>query len=344
MKRIMLLAILALVIAVPAQAQNLDFGQRPDDNAGENSVGLPVGGDDELCDTDADEAGELECFVSYAQVDVDAGIIWLSGMFCDNPEVFVGTPGGDFAPVVVLDATGDSVHAEFPAGGPASCVVLVDCPCEVCGIDVTTGIQGPTGPPGANGADGPPGADGADGPPGPPGPTGPTGPPGKGGKGKGGGIPLPQQCPEGGAVIGFTPEGIIKCTGDDPPPDPTECPCYDDSDIQGQGIDWMAQVFPDAGCLDFLPDAVQLFGSRDGSGPGDGSGAQDWISNAAFAIITGADQCFHLDNAFGIDNGAVIETDEVQGCLDISLASQMYALNACPPPAPGGDGGSVATN
>ena len=35
-----------------------------------------------------------------------------------------------------------------------------------------------------------------------------------------------------------------------------ECPCFDASDVQGVGIDFQAQVLPDASCVDFLPDAI----------------------------------------------------------------------------------------
>jgi hypothetical protein len=146
-------------------------------------------------------------------------------------------------------------------------------------------------------------------------------------------------CPEGEFVNGFDDGGNILCAPGGEPPAPA-CPCFDDGDEQGVGIDFMAQVLPDAACLDFLPDAVQLGGSRDGSGPGDGSGAQDFITNAAFEVITGTDQCFLLDNAFGVSNILAVALEEVQPCIDILLASEFLSLNSCPPPAPGGQQGT----
>jgi hypothetical protein len=79
--------------------------------------------------------------------------------------------------------------------------------------------------------------------------------------------------------------------------------------------------------MDLLPDAIQLEGSRDGSG----SGLQAWIVNAAHAPITPSNQCFFIDNLNGIDNStAPITADEVDACIEIILGSQMFALNSCP--------------
>jgi hypothetical protein len=344
MKKLTLLTLFALLLAVPAvQAQDMGMGQSVDDRDVNAVISLPVGGDDEACDdaVEADEAGDatLDCWLAYAQVDLAAGLLWLSGSFCDTPNVYLGEPGGDFGQLVLVTSDGASITAEFPAGGPATCVVAVECPCEVCIMDLTIGTQGPTGP---QGPQGPAGADGAQGPPGPPGPTGatgatgPTGPPGKGTKG--GGIPLPQSCPEGESVTGFTADGIITCTGDGGTGGTATCPCYDDSDIQGQGVDFMAQVLPDADCLDLLASgAIQLSGSRDGSG----AATQEWTTNAAPAGVTATNQCYFIDAAFGIDNGmGSIQADEVTACLDILLASQFYSLNNCPPPAPAPGGGA----
>ncbi len=203
MKKLTLLMAFALVLAAPAQARNIGIFEKEDViDPGAPIVGLPIGGDDEVCDDamDADEAGDLtlDCWLAYAQVDLAAGILWLSGSFCADPTVYVGEAGGDFIAIPVLDATADTIHAEFPAGGPATCVVVVDCPCETCSIDLTIGTQGPTGaqgPQGVQGKIGPQGIQGIPGPTGAVGPPGTTGPAGQGTKG--GGIPLPQACPEG---------------------------------------------------------------------------------------------------------------------------------------------------
>ena len=124
--------------------------------------------------------------------------------------------------------------------------------------------------------------------------------------------------------------GCMYDFGSEPPP-AIPCPCYDASMVQGQGIDFMTQVFPDAACIDQLPDAVQLAGSRDGSGNQVGD-PQAWIANAVFAPILPFNQCFFIDNLFGINNSMIdISDEEVQACIDILLASQMFILNDCPP-------------
>jgi hypothetical protein len=209
--------------------------------------------------------------------------------------------------------------------------VIVDCPCEICTLDVTIGTQGPTGPQGPQGEVGP---QGPAGPAGPQGPTGPTGPAGKGGgKGKACPIELPQACPSGQYVYGFDEDGNILC---DTPGGPAgggttaaECPCFDDSSIMGQGIDWDAQVLlpgPNVGlgCLDVSP-AIQLKGTRNGSDD------SEWTNNAVFAPILPSNQCFHRDVLYGIDLGqSGITDEECQACVDIILGSQMYQLNHCP--------------
>ena len=344
-----LCALVALVLVVPsAQAQRVGFGENmsPDPLT---EVGLPVQTDDEECEELlGDEAfdGIADCYLAKATVDFASGTILLEGVICDFPDVFIGVPGGDTIQLQVLDSGEDFVLVDLGGNlGPATCVFMVDCPCEICTIDVTLGTQGPTGPQGPQGKIGPPGPPGPTGPMGPQGPTGPTGPAGKG-KGKGGGVPFPQQCPDGQFVYGFTEEdGTIMCAtpagGGDGGGDgggTAECPCFDVSDVQGVGIDWMPQVLPDADCLDaLLPDALQLSGTRDGTG----DPAQDWTANGVLAPVLPTNQCYFVDAAFGIDNTTGgITNEEVLACIDVMLASQFLALNNCPAAGdgPGGTG------
>lgn len=375
MKKITLLTILlALMVAVPATAQNMGFEKAEESQAPNSIIGLPVGGDDEACEEAVNNLDEgvpestLHCWIACAHVDLISGIVQISGSFCADPNVYAGQENGEIAPCQVLTSDNDTIHADCPGlDHPGSCVLAVECPCEVCTLDVTVGAVGPTGPGGAVGPPGPPGPPGAQGPqgvPGPPGPpgakgatgatgangangatgatgpagpTGPTGPPGKGTKS--GGIPVPQKCPEGEVMTGFHDDGTIQCTGEVGTTSPgVPCPCFNNSDVQGVGIDWMTQILPDAVCTDLLPDAVQLSGTRDGSG----SLAQEWTTNAAPAGITPTTQCYHIDAAFGIDNGmSNISNDEYESCLAILLASDFYDVNNCPPPSPGPPGGAI---
>jgi hypothetical protein len=135
------------------------------------------------------------------------------------------------------------------------------------------------------------------GPPGPTGEQGPTGPTG------------PTGPPGGGGAV---------------------CPCFDDSEIQGIGIDFMTQAFPDAACLDLLPDAIQLAGSRDGSGSGAGD-PQAWIANVARPPELPQSQCLLVDNLYAINNPAPLITDEeFAACMEILLNSAMFTVNNCP--------------
>lgn len=349
-----------LAIAAPAaQAQMADFSSTEEPPGTNSIIGLPIITDDEMCEELLDDEtfdGEANCFLSKATIDFDLNTITLDGVICNNPRVYLGVAGGELEELLINVSDDSSVTAQLGANtGPATCIAILECPCEICTLDVTIGAQGPTGPQGPigptgpQGPAGPPGADGAAGPAGPP---GPPGPPGKGGKGKGSGIPLPQSCPAGQFVTGFDASGNIICdtptgggtggTGGDPN---AVCPCYDDSDVQGVGVDFMCQALPDAACIDLLPDAVQLGGSRDGSGPGDGTGAQDWVGNAVLAPILAVNQCFLVDNLFGLDlSQQNITDDEVFACNDLLVASCMFTTNACPPPSGDGPSGNFASH
>jgi hypothetical protein len=346
-----------MVLFVPsAQAQRVNEGLAIETPDSQIEVGLPVQTDDELCeDILADESfdGIADCFLSKATIDFVAGTIMIEGTICDSPDVFIGVQGGDVLELTVLDSGDNFVLADL-AGmtGPATCIVIVDCPCEICSMDVTIGAQGPTGPVGPQGVQGKVGPPGPPGPTGPTGPQGPTGPPGKNGsgKGKGAGIPLPQACPDGQYVYGFNADGEILCStpaggGDGGDGGGLPCTCYDGSDVQGIGIDFDVQVLleagdPDyvAGCFDGLPDALQLRGSR--SLAADGAG---WVANAVRAPILPSSQCLFRDETYAINNGlSGIDDTEVDECLAILEASVMFATNGCPA-AGDGPGGDFAT-
>jgi hypothetical protein len=352
MRKSFWLALLAMVLVVPvAVAQSMDpsnrnqqlaFGEQDVELPSEQtSIGVPEQTNDEECEElleDDEFDGIADCELACATVDFEANTILLEGVICDDPTVSAAVPGGAFEPLQIISHDANSIVARLlPNTSPATCVIVVDCPCETCTIDVAFGAQGPTGapgPPGDDGAPGPPGPPGPPGAQGPQGPPGPTGPPGKGSKTKGSGIPLPQLCPSGEFVFGFDPDGNILCASPQTGGDGGEatCPCFDDSSGAGTGIDFMAQVFTDAACTDgFLPDALQLAGSRDGSGnvgPGDPTA---WIASAQRPPFGSSIQCTLRDNSFGIANVAVNMTDEEYDvCIDIMVNSQMLLLNGCP--------------
>ena len=348
-----LCALLAMALFVPsAQAQRVGFSENVELPGTETEVGIPVYTDDEMCEELlADETfdGIADCFMAKATIDFVAGTMLIEGTICDDPDAFIGVEGGEVVELTVLDSGEDFLLADL-AGmtGPATCIVIVDCPCEICSMDVTIGTQGPTGPVGPQGEQGKVGPPGPPGPTGPPGATGPTGPAGKSGKGgKGGGIPLPQTCPTGQFVFGFDSEGNILCAtptgGGDGGGDggdggqPAVCPCFDDSDVEGVGIDWQAQVLFDGdvdfslSCADLMPFAVQLRGSRDAAGA-DGNG---WRANAGFDAANGGpftfSQCWLFDELYALDLAATsITNDEVDACLAVQIESQFFILNACP--------------
>jgi len=304
--------------------------------------------DDEICDAMTDEHPDVvtTCRLAYAVEDSPVGLLELSGSFCDAPDVFAGVAGGVLAPLVVLSHDATTVVAEIPDNiGDTTTLILVECPCRVCTMDVTLGHPGPTGP------QGPPGLPG---PPGPTGPTGPTGPPGEGGGDRGTEhpglgwplLPIPQRCPLGQFAYGLDYNGRLLCL------DPAggsggdggavaECPCFDSSDLQCWGVDFMAQELLEPFCLDALPDALLLAGSRGPDTGADWTDPNAWIAHAAMPPIAAPNQCGLVDNTFGITISMTNITDEeVQGCVQLLAESQMFALNGCP--FPGDDPAAIS--
>jgi hypothetical protein len=176
------LAIALVMIGVPSAAQlDLSEGTVDPDPYG---VGLPPAGDDEICDDEnLDEDGDLvlTCFVTKVVTDLEAAIPTATffGEFCEFPAVSVGQEDGTLLPLMVLSSGLNHITVELAGTDPADCLFVIECPCEVCGVNVTIGAVGPQGPTGPTG------------PQGPPGPTGPTGPTGPAGKGKPQDEPVP---------------------------------------------------------------------------------------------------------------------------------------------------------
>jgi hypothetical protein len=306
-----------------------------------------MAGEQTSCPTAADEAADdpLDCRLTYALADEEGGALSLFGRFCETPTVSAGAAGGSMVPLPLLQSGEDRLVAELPPDLDASTIlVLVDCPCGSCTVDVTFDLSGPTGPVGTPGPEGPPGVAGATGPTGPVGPPGPPGGGSASGGFPGGGIPFPIQCPPGWFVVGLDPFGLIECAA----PDGSggdggggdgggdgggsfECPCFDPSEVLGLGIDYLPQELLNTVCFDFLPQGLQLRGSR---GPDPGNGSADpnaWVANAAFAPLAASNQCLFLDNSHGVDNSMTELTDlEVEACLLILLDSEIFALNLCP--------------
>ena len=138
-----LCALVALVLVVPsAQAQRVGFGEEAVPET-PHLIGLPVITDDEECDELlADETfdGIADCYLAKATVDFASGTILLEGMICDNPELYIGVPGGDTIQLQILDSGETFLLADLMGNlGPATCVFLLDCPCEICTLDVTLG-------------------------------------------------------------------------------------------------------------------------------------------------------------------------------------------------------------
>ena len=109
----------------------------------------------------------------------------------------------------------------------------------------------------------------------------------------------------------------------------TPCPCFDASDIPGQGIDFEARGLNNATCYDvYWPAGIELFGERTVDIN------IDWVANAFLAIegLLEKSQCFLFDYENGIDNFAQDISDvEVASCIAIMLNSQMFQLNNCSP-------------
>jgi hypothetical protein len=161
------------------------------------------------------------CTLAKATFDPEASTVLLEGSFCDEPEVFGGQPGGDFASLPVLDSGPNFILvgvAEVTA--LETCVIEVECLCADCAMEVALwdvepaeGPAGPTGPQGPSGPTGPTGAAGATGAQGPAGPSGGTGPQGPAGPT---GAPGPMGLPGPAGPAGENGED-----GEDGAPGPT---------------------------------------------------------------------------------------------------------------------------
>ena len=150
--------LLSLVLAflpttVPAQ---YDLGERPG-RSDQETIALPPD-DDEICD-DVEEGGEdysdgsiLTCSITSATADTTSQTLLIEGAFCDSPAVSIGGPGGTLDLVTVFSSGPSFIQADLSGhASPATRVVLVECPCESCEIDVTVGAAGPPGPTGPTG-------------------------------------------------------------------------------------------------------------------------------------------------------------------------------------------------
>jgi hypothetical protein len=123
---------------------------------GQETIDLPGDDDDEGCDgpTSDDESDDTpDCFISKAIVDAaEPSTLTLAGQFCDEPAVFVGVEGEVLHQLFVVSSGDSFIQADLsPWNDPATRVVMVECPCGDCAMDVTIGAQGPTGPPGPTG-------------------------------------------------------------------------------------------------------------------------------------------------------------------------------------------------
>ena len=151
------------------------------------SAAEPVRADDESCDEWTDEglAGDhYSCVLGRAVVSMDDGedLLILEGQFCEDPHVSVSGSEGTFDPLDVVYADPSRIFADWTGQSePGTRVVVVDCPCTICSLDITSGVTGPTGPQGPAGPAGPLGSPGPTGPRGQPGPIGSTGPTGPAG-------------------------------------------------------------------------------------------------------------------------------------------------------------------
>jgi hypothetical protein len=148
---------LAVVLGVAVSAQERSAlnhdGRWP---VGQKTIDLPGDDDDEGCDgpTSDDESDDTpDCFISKAVVDAsEPPTLTLEGQFCDEPAVFVGAEGGVLHQLFVVGSGDSFIQADLsPWNDPATRIVVVDCPCGDCAMDVTIGAQGPTGPPGPTG-------------------------------------------------------------------------------------------------------------------------------------------------------------------------------------------------
>jgi hypothetical protein len=158
-----LLVLLGTALAQHGEAQSRSW-QRivpPDENIGVD----PPDSASERCGETEDEQGseDFRCRLVRAVADLEGPIpaMTLEGSFCANPEVFIGGAGGELNRTLIFAAAPDFIVVDLTGHADrASSVVLVECPCASCALDVTIGVIGPVGPTGPTGATGVTGATG----------------------------------------------------------------------------------------------------------------------------------------------------------------------------------------
>jgi hypothetical protein len=270
-----------------------------------------------------DEApdGILDCMVSKATVDFAAGTLLVEGIFCEDPRVLLGTAGGSTELLALLDHGERFLLADLGEHVTASTrIVMIECPCETCTVDVTLGTLGPTGPVGPQGTLGAMGEQGVTGPTGPTGIQGPSGPPGP----QDPSLELPFTCEDGEYFAGIAWYGNpinmqvqpICATWDEIQPG-ARCPCFN-------GLDHRLEVLNEATCEAELPDLLSLIGRRPSTN-------LPWFVRAhrdenarAFCLIQ--DPTLHFQAYQSLLTEAQFET-----CMQVMLDSEMFALNDCPP-------------
>jgi hypothetical protein len=131
-----------------------------------------------------------ECRIARAEILFQGPAVVLVGEgFCADAAVFIGTEGGTFEPLLLLNGSAAFLTVDLTGHtDPGDYLLLVECPETddegtgvTCEILLTIGAPGPAGPQGEIGPVGPPGSIGPTGPAGAQGVTGPTGPAGTAG-------------------------------------------------------------------------------------------------------------------------------------------------------------------
>lgn len=157
------LLFMSVLVVAQEHSSLADLNER----SARDSVFMPPGGDDdESCDEpgdhDDDESSDEApaCSIATAVANLDAvPTLTLEGSFCDEPTVSLGTAGGQLVELFVNSSGPTFVAADLaPWTDSGTRLVVVDCPCGSCAMDVTIGTVGPAGPQGPQGDEGPPGA------------------------------------------------------------------------------------------------------------------------------------------------------------------------------------------
>lgn len=142
-----------------------------------------------------DRYGDSEYKITMAEVDEDAGLLFLYGSFCEEPTVFAGQADGEMKQLDLYSTESGLIAAMMGDEGvdPHSCVITVECAgrrswwgdsaSQEMSIDMAMGAIGPVGPKGDKGDIGPKGDKGDQGIQGPQGEQGIQGIQGKTGIG-----------------------------------------------------------------------------------------------------------------------------------------------------------------